>query len=230
MVSSIDGAAQGPDARSGTLSTPTDQRVFALLRALADVVLVGAGTARAESYGPAEPDTVYATLRERDGRPPAAPMAVVSRRLELHPSSPLFTRALDVTGAAQRTIVLTVESAPPERRSALAEVADVIVAGEKDVDPSAALSQLAERGLRRVLCEGGPSLLAEVARAGRLDELCYTVTPMLAGGYATRILDGAPIHDSRWQLAHLLEDDGALLTRWLHSPVMRQSERTDAMS
>ncbi|WP_205857441.1 dihydrofolate reductase family protein, partial [Phytoactinopolyspora endophytica] len=111
MVSSIDGAAQGPDGRSGTLSTPPDQKTLALLRALADVVLVGAGTARAEHYGPVEPHTDYARLRERAGQPPAAPMAVVSRRLELHPSSPLFTHAQEMTGSKQRTIIFTVESA-----------------------------------------------------------------------------------------------------------------------
>ncbi|NEE02343.1 pyrimidine reductase family protein [Phytoactinopolyspora halotolerans] len=229
MVNSIDGAAQGPDGRSGTLSTPSDQRVLALLRALADVVLVGAGTARAERYGPVEPDPDYAELRKRNGQPPAAPMAVVSRRLELHPSSPLFTHATEMTGADQRTIVFTVESAPPERRSALEEVADVIVAGDHDVHMPAALEHLAARGLRRVLCEGGPQLLAHVARADLLDELCVTVTPMLTGGYATHILDGAPIEHSRWALAHLIEDDSTLITRWL-ADRSQAPDRTDAMS
>jgi riboflavin biosynthesis pyrimidine reductase len=140
---------------------------------------------------------------------------VVSRRLELEPSAALFTRAPDMTGSAQRTIVFTVESAPPERRAALADVADVVVAGHTDVDIAAVLDNLAGRGLHRVLTEGGPQLLAHIVRAGALDELCFTMTPMLVGGYATHILDGAPIGDSRWQLAHLIEDAGTLLTRWV---------------
>ncbi len=91
----------------------------------------------------------------------------------------------------------------------------MIVAGEDDVHLPAALEHLSARGLRRVLCEGGPQLLAHVARAGLLDELCMTLTPMLVGGYATHILDGAPIDRSRWTLAHVIEDDSTLLTRWL---------------
>ncbi|WP_207782497.1 pyrimidine reductase family protein [Phytoactinopolyspora limicola] len=213
MVSSIDGAAQGHDGRSGTLSSPADQHVLALLRALADVVLVGAGTARAERYGPAEPNPRFAGLRA--GRSASPPMAVVSRRLDLHPASPLFTRAEELTGSPQRTIVFTVDAAPTDRRSALAEVADVIVAGDTDIDLPAAMAHLAERGLPRVLCEGGPQLLAHVVQAGVLDELCYTMTPMLAGGYATHILDGAPVDGSPWRLAHVIEADGTLLTRWL---------------
>ncbi|AYY15490.1 pyrimidine reductase family protein [Actinobacteria bacterium YIM 96077] len=215
MVSSIDGAAQGPDGRSGTLSNPADQRLLGVLRALADVVLVGAGTARAEHYGPVEPHPILTDMRARYGQPPAAPMAVVSRRLELHPSSPLFTHACQMTGAEQRTMVFTVDASPVERRSALAEVADVIIAGDADIDVKAVREHLATRGLRRVLCEGGPQLLAHVVRAGHLDELCFTMTPALTGGYATHILDGEPIIGSDWQLAHIIEDASTLFTRWL---------------
>lgn len=214
MVSSIDGAAQGPDGRSGSLSTPADQQLLAVLRALADVVVVGAGTARAERYGPAEPFAPLADLRRRAGQPPAPPIAVVSRELDLDPAAPLFTRAQEITGSAQRTIVVTVDAAPADQRAALAGVADVIVAGDRDLDVGALRGALAGRGFRRALTEGGPTLLAHLVRSGGLDELCLTVTPQLTGGYATHILDGAPITDSTWQLAQLIEDDSTLFTRW----------------
>ncbi len=208
MVSSIDGAAQGPDGVTASISSPADRRVLGLLRALADVVLAGAGTVRAEHYGPADANDDYAGLRRRNGQPPAPPIAVVSRSLRLDPASDLFRTA------DQRTIVLTVSSAPADRRAALAEVADVEVVGETDADPRRVLAVLAERGLGRVLCEGGPHLLADIVRSGLLDELCYTMTPLVLGGHATRLLDGAAMPPSRWRLAHIIEDDGTLLTRW----------------
>src|SRR5918993_549206 len=131
MVISLDGAAQGRDGRSGTLSSPADRRVFAMLRGLADVILVGAGTARTEKYGPA-----------------------------------------------------------------------------------AALGELSVRGLTRVLCEGGPHLLAELVIAGLLDELCLTVSPIVRGGGALGALAGDLVSDGAMQLVHVLEEDGTLLTRW----------------
>lgn len=212
MVSSLDGAAQGPNGRSATLSSPPDRRVLSLLRGLADVVVVGAGTARVERYGPAEPRAAYAELRERHGQPPAPPIAVVSRRLDLDPQAELFT------AARERTIVLTVESSPAERRAALAESADVVVAGGTSIDVDAAIRALAERGLRRVLCEGGPHLLAWIIEAGRLDELCLTVTPKIVGGHADRMIETPRPLSGEWRLAHLIEDGGTLLTRWLAPP------------
>jgi riboflavin biosynthesis pyrimidine reductase len=217
MVTSLDGAAQGTDGRSGTLSSPGDKRVFALLRGLADVILVGAATARVEKYGPAEADQAHAGRRAGLGQPPAPPIAVLSRRLDLDPDGPLF----DPGG--ERTIVLTAASAPPDRRDALAEKADIVVAGEGSVDIRLALDALAGRGLRRVLCEGGPRLLAEIVVDNLLDDLCLTFSPLLRGGDAPRALDGPPTPPRRMRLAHVLEEEGTLLTRWLRpDPVVPQ--------
>jgi riboflavin biosynthesis pyrimidine reductase len=96
-------------------------------------------------------------------------------------------------------------------------VADVIVAGDESVDLSAAVDALTERGHRRMLTEGGPHLLAQLVAAGRLDELCLTFAPLLAGGDVTlRILAGQPLDPPRpLHLAHLLEDDGFLFSRYL---------------
>ena len=209
MVTSLDGAAQGTDGRSGTLSSPADKRVFALLRGLADVILVGAATARVEKYGPAEASPAHSARRAGLGQRPAAPIAVVSRRLDLDPDGPLF----DPGG--ERTIVVTSATAPPDRREALAEKADIAVAGEGGVDLHIALDVLASRGLHRVLCEGGPRLLGEIVVDGLLDDLCLTFSPLLRGGDAPRALNGPPTPARRMRLAHVLEEEGTLLTRWL---------------
>ena len=208
MISSIDGAAQGPDGRSGSLSTPADSAVLGLLRALADVVVAGAGTVRTERYGAILPRPEVVEQRRGRGQPPVAPIAVVTRSLALDPGSSLFS------GADQRTIVVTVEAAPADRRAELERVADVVVAGETDVDVRAMVAALAERGLTRILCEGGPGLLAQLVAAEAVDELCYTLSPVIVGGHALRLLDGDPLGPVRWNLGHIVEDDGALMTRW----------------
>ena len=208
MVISLDGAAQGADGRSGTLSSAADRRVFAMLRGLTDVILVGARTASVEKYGPAEPEADFAAYRAALGQRPAPPVAVVSRTLTLDPGGPLFS------GSGEQTIVLTTERSPADRRKALAAVADVRLVGETNVDLDAALGELAALGLTRVLCEGGPHLLADIVVAGLLDELCLTVSPLLRGGDAIRALAGAPVPAGGMRLVHILEEDGTLLTRW----------------
>ncbi len=212
MVSTLDGAAWGENHRTGPISSQPDRDVFAILRGLADVIFVGAETARRERYGPAVTTTEVADHRAALGQRSDPVIAVVSRSLDFDPAAPLFV------DAGERTIVFTTESSPPPRRDMLAETAAVIVAGRDAVDTRRALSALAERGLTRVLCEGGPRLLGEVARAGLLDELCLTITPQLAGGDATRIIAGSPpLADASLTLAHILEEGGTLLTRWTAS-------------
>lgn len=210
MVTSLDGATQGADGRSASVSSPPDRRVLSLLRGLADVVLVGAGTARAEGYGPVEPRPEYAAARRRAGQLPAPPIAVVSRSLDLDPAARLFA-----ADGAQRTIVVTVDSSPADRRRALAGLADVVVAGDTSIDVDAAVAALAERGLQRIDCEGGAHLLGHIIAAGRLDELCYTITPAIVGGSSNRLIETALQLTSEWELAHIIEDGGTLLTRWL---------------
>ena len=84
--------------------------------------------------------------------------------------------------------MITSAAADPDLRAAVAAHADVIVAGERQADLAVAASALARRGYRRILAEGGPRLLGQLAAAGLLDELCVTVSPVLAGGPAGRIL------------------------------------------
>jgi riboflavin biosynthesis pyrimidine reductase len=209
MVSTADGAARLNGVTHG-ISSDTDRRVFALLRTLCDVILVGASTAREEKYKPARSRELWRHLR--DGRPPTPPIAVVSRRLDLDPDSPLITGA----PAHARTIVITVTRAPADRRAELARHADVVVAGHEAVDLKAAVGALAALGHRRMLAEGGPHLLAQLLGAGLLDELCLTISPLMTGPGAPRIVAGPPAAERPrpLTLAHVLEDEGFLLTRY----------------
>jgi riboflavin biosynthesis pyrimidine reductase len=205
MIASADGAATR-EGRAGGLGNATDQRLLGLLRALADVVIAGSGTVIAEGYGPARARAEYQELRSAAGQPPAPVMAVVSNRLHLDFSARYFTQAL------QRPIVATCEAAPADSLRAAREVADVIVAGAKTVEPALLVERLAERGHTRLLCEGGPTFLGDVAAAGALDELCLTISPMLVGGPSRRILDGPVLEPpARLHLAQLLLDDDELL-------------------
>jgi len=209
MVASADGAAWVGGVTEH-LSSEADRQVFGLLRALADVVLVGAATVRAEHYGPARRSERWRDLRA--GRPPTPTIAVVSAGLNLDPESRLFTEA----PPHARTIVITTAQAPADRRADLRRHADVVTAGEASVDLTAAIRALAERGHQRMLTEGGPLLLAQLAAAGLLDELCLTIAPLLAGPGASRIVSGhlAPPAPLPLTLEHVLEDGGFLLCRY----------------
>lgn len=208
FVSSADGAAQGADQASASLSSPGDRRVFALQRSLCDVVLVGAGTARVEGYRPVQASEVDDTVRRRLGLAPVPTIAVVSRSLSL--DAGLFE------AAQATTIVVTTTDAPEPAAAAIGTRAHLLRAGSGDVDIAEALGELARLGHRRVLCEGGPTLLAQVVAAGRLDDLCLTLAPLLVAGDHRRIMRGPALDPSRpLSLAHLLEEEGALFARYL---------------
>lgn len=189
MVGTVDGAATGGDGRSGTINNDVDKRVFQVLRSLADAVLVGAGTARAEGY-----------------RPTDRPIVVVSR------SGHLPERLRD----AERGAVLMATCQAAEDLDGLRDTlgADhVLVVGQHRLDLAVLKARLAERGLRQLLCEGGPHLLRDLLDQGTVDELCATVVPRLVGGHHPRITDGAPV-DVPLRLGLLLEEEHTLLARW----------------
>jgi riboflavin biosynthesis pyrimidine reductase len=217
MVESVDGAGS-LDGRSAGLSGDADRQVFKVLRSLADVIVAGAGTVRAEKYRPVRAQEIWPALRA--GRPPTPPIAVVTRTLDLDLNGPLVAG----TPGGARTIVLTTEVAPAGRRAAAAEHAEVVVLGTDTVPPAAMVAALADRGYRYLLVEGGPTLLQQIVGAGLLDELCLTISPLLEGGDVGRILAPPaapePPHGAaaRLSLAHLLEDEGALLCRYLRDP------------
>jgi riboflavin biosynthesis pyrimidine reductase len=212
MISSIDGAI-AVEGRSGMLGGPADRRVFATLRSLADVILVGAGTVRAEGYGPARLGADGRAAREQRGQAPLPPIAVVTSSAHLDWSAPFFTEA----GA--RPLVLTSSEGAERAGGRAREVADVIVAGQRGVDLPAAVALLHGRGLRHVLGEGGPGLNAELAAAGLLDELCLTMAPRLVGGAGPRVLAGEELRPPvDLELVQLLEEDGFLFYRFRLPP------------
>ncbi|MFG2822317.1 pyrimidine reductase family protein [Kitasatospora sp. NPDC048365] len=209
MVSGLDGAANLAGLSEG-LSGAADKRIFGVLRALADVVLVGAETVRAEGYRPGRARAEFAEARRAAGQPPAPVIAVVTRSLALDLDSALFTEPL------VRTVVITTEDAPAERLAAVARTADVITAGEGSVDLPRAVAELAGRGWTRQLTEGGPRLLGQVAADGLLDELCLSLAPLVTGGDSPRIMKGPQMPDThRMRLVSLIEQKGFLFTRYL---------------
>jgi len=211
FVASADGAAT-VQGRSGGLGNRADLHVLHLLRRLADVLLVGAGTVRAEGYGGDLIGEEGRTWRVEHGLSEHPPVAVVSGRLDLDPGAPLFTEAVS------RPIIVTATGADARRRRELARVADLVDAGEAFVDPATAVRALAERGLVRVLSEGGPTLLGAFQQAEAIDDLCLSLSPALVGGTAPRIAVGAGEHLRRLQLAHVLESEGLLLLRYVAPP------------
>ena len=213
MVSSADGAVT-LEGRSGGLSGPADRMIFGVLRSVADLVLVGAGTARTEHYRPVQPGDIWPGLRP-DGAPPP-PVAVVTGTLDLSGCERLLT----VPPGGSKTILITTAAAPADRKAALDGRARIIEAGSQRVDIGAAIGTLADLGYRSVLTEGGPTLLGQLTRAGLLDELCLTVSPVLAAGSAGRIVASPPgppagALTGRLTLAHVLSDDDFLLCRYL---------------
>ncbi|MFL6140015.1 MAG: pyrimidine reductase family protein [Frankiaceae bacterium] len=209
FVSSLD-AAVTLEGASAALSSPHDRTVFHLLRGQADVILAGAATVRDERYGPARPDEERQRLRASRGQSPVPPIAIVTTRLAVDLDSAFFT------AATARPLVFTTELAPERVRAAAAERADIVVAGESMVDTGLMVDELAARGLRHVLCEGGPRLFTELLAADRVDELCLTLAPVIAGGGHHRLTVDHPIEPQRFTIGRLLEaDDGYLFARYL---------------
>ncbi|MFB8089679.1 pyrimidine reductase family protein [Streptomyces sp. NPDC055992] len=210
MVSTLDGAAQH-DGRSQPISCESDMRIFGTLRGLADVVIAGAQTVRQEGYRPARARDAFAARRAAAGQTVAPAVAVVSGSLDLDFSLPLFVSPL------VPTLVLTGAGAPPDRiETARKAGAEVVIAGEGSrVDPARAVRELAGRGHRRLLTEGGPRLLGQFVAGDVLDELCLTVAPMLTAGDAQRIAGGPAVAvPKRFVLGSLLEEDGFLFSRY----------------
>lgn len=200
FVASLDGAVT-LDGRSGGLSTAADKRVFALLRRLADVVLVGAGTVREERYNGLQ--------HKRIGGDQPPPLAIVTGSANLAPDSLVFTDTIVAP------IILCRSDAPADRRDALRRAGgDVVELG--DLEVPTILAELDRRGLRRVLCEGGPRLHGDLVAAGAVDELCLTLSPLLTAGEAGRIARSEPGIDPESMSLEsiLLDEDSTLLLRY----------------
>lgn len=201
FISSLDGAAS-LDGRTSGLGSAADRRVFGLLRELCEVILVGANTVRAEKYGGVrEPSRVT-------GSPP--PIAVVTATARLDPNAPLFTNT------SVPPLVLTGRRAAPADLARLRDAgADLLIFDDDLLSPGSIVAALRDRGLRRVLCEGGPRLFSQLLAADAVDELCLTISPMLTVGDAGRIASGAPTQPRAMRLASAIADQDMLLLRYL---------------
>jgi 5-amino-6-(5-phosphoribosylamino)uracil reductase len=214
MIASVDGAAT-VSGKSGGLGGAGDRRLFAVQRELADVIVVGAGTARAENYGGARMSIAQRRRRQARGQSEVPPIALVTR-------SGVLERDLAVlTGSEVPPLVLTCAAATADAHSRVGSAAEVIDCSAVDpgqVDLAILLDRLAGRGLRRVLTEGGPSLLGAFIAAGLLDDMCLTSAPVLVGGSAVRIAAGDTDALTRMRRAHVLtDDDGYLYSRYVRA-------------
>jgi riboflavin biosynthesis pyrimidine reductase len=185
MVSSIDGSAALSGKSKGLTST-SDRRLFHLMRSLADVVLIGAGTARSEPY------------ENHKGQ-----VVVITRSGDLPPN--FFT--------GRRPIVITCEALDERKRRELSNLAEVITCGRDEVDLSLVVGHFIERGWLRILCEGGPALLGLLNASALIDEVALTISPLLVGG-GTSLLEESRETKRNFQLVSLLQGDGNLFARY----------------
>jgi riboflavin biosynthesis pyrimidine reductase len=223
MIASVDGAATDPTGRSAGLGGPADRQVFSAIRAVADIVLAGAGTVRTERYGPARMPLSLEDARRARGQSARPRVAVVTRSLVLDLELPLFREATD----EDRPLVITTTAGLDRVRSTagatatqdLAMVAEIVVAGDESVDWDTALRALratARAGV--VLVEGGPNTIAQLVAAHLLDELCLTVSPQLAGAGGQRIVVGVESEaPRRLALDRVLVEDDYLFLRYLRA-------------
>ena len=201
----IDGRA-AIEGRSGPIGSKTDTEMLQLLRTRVDAVMIGAGTMRAERYGRIVSDPSLRARRERLGLPHDPLAVIVSGRLDLPWDAPLFT-----DGGGRVLIFTTSEAEPPPTETPLRVVRHEGIT----VDLVEALRHLrVERGVRALLCEGGPGLHSELQSLELVDELFATVAAKLAGGPEPRMIEGELPRRSEWELAWLLEERGELFARY----------------
>jgi riboflavin-specific deaminase-like protein len=190
---------------SGPIGSDTDTAMLAGLRSRSEAVMIGAGTMRAERYGPLVPSEEKRQRREGLGLPPFPLVVIVSGRLDLPWDAALFTE-----GAGEVLVFTASEAEPPETATSVE-----VVRHEGFVDVVEALRHLrSERGVRALLCEGGPGLHNQLEGAGFVDDLFLTIAPKLAGGDAPRIIEGDLPAVAPLELSWLLEEDGELFARY----------------
>ena len=209
MLTTLNGAIAGPDGLSGSISSTTDRLIFGEVRRLADAILVGAGTIRAERYKPMRARAEYQEARTAAGLKPAPVVVIVSRSLDLPWEEPLFGES------AQQPIVLTGVHDPAsdalETAQAHADVQQV-----EGLEPHGMLSALHSRGLSRIVCEGGAKLLTQLVAADLIDEYDITVAPIISGA-GHGIVDGPLGGIKRLGLAHAITDAGYVFTKYLRA-------------
>jgi riboflavin biosynthesis pyrimidine reductase len=212
MIASLDGGATD-DGKSGGLAGPGDKALFTRMREEADVILVGASTVRIENYSGAQMSVAQRQERQRRGQAELPPIAVITHSADFEHDAKIFTRT------EVPPLIMTCRDAVEDARGRFASVADVINASgahSDRVDIAVVVATFAERGLLRVLSEGGPGIISLLIEHDFLDELCVTIAPVLVGGQARRIATGSGEAHTRMRRSHLLSDDeGYLYTRYV---------------
>lgn len=204
FAATVDGRAT-IEGVSGPIGSEADTKMLAGLRTRFDAVMIGAGTMRAERYGRIVTSQEKRERRERIGLPHDPLMVIISGRLDLPWDAPLFT-----AGAGRVLVFTSSEAEPPETATSLR-----VVRHEGKVDLAAALRHLRrERGIRAMLCEGGPRLHGELEAAALVDDLFLTIAPKLSGGDAPRVIEGELPAIAPLTLSWLLEQDGELFARY----------------
>jgi riboflavin biosynthesis pyrimidine reductase len=217
MVQSLDGAHAGPDGKSRSISSERDREVLQETRRLSDVVLVGAETIRAERYRPMVAKAQWQDARANAGLTPAPVVAIVSASLDLPWEEPLF-------GESEFTPLVFTGGTASVERTAIAQ--EMVTAGKVEIIvcsdlPVGALDVLRERGLTRIVCEGGPNLLATLNP--HVDELDLTIAPMLVGRQVPSPIDSESESQSAvgelidWKLSGFWEYEGFVFTRYVRA-------------
>jgi riboflavin biosynthesis pyrimidine reductase len=214
FITSVDGGATA-DGKTGTMAGPGDRLIFFLLRELADVIVVGAGTVRVEGYSGAHAGVAERQHRQARGQSEVPQLAIVTNSGRLERDMGVFIRT------EVPPLVLTCAAAADETRHLLGDLAEVIDCSGTDpgaVDEAALLATLRARGMGRILTEGGPMLLGSLIEHDMLDELCLTIAPYVVGGLARRIATGPGQVLTRMRCAHVLTDEaGYLYARYVRA-------------
>jgi riboflavin-specific deaminase-like protein len=204
FATTLDGRA-AIEGRSGAIGSNLDTELLQLLRTCVDAVMIGAGTMRAERYGRMVSDPALRAQRERVGLAHDPLAVLVSGRLDLPWDAPLFA-----DGGGQVLIFTASEAEPPETETPVQ-----VVCHDAGVDIVEALRYLREeRGVRALLCEGGPGLHNQLQATGTADELFLTIAPKLVGGEEPRVIEGELPQLVEWELAWLLEHHSELFARY----------------
>lgn len=214
LVTSLDGAVTGPDGRTGSINTPSDHLVFALHRAHADAIVVGAQTVRSERYRAVDLAPWQRELRRAEGLSSFPTLAVVTHSLELG-STLASAGALDVGPVVVFTTAGKSQAAVAPVTAAGVEVVQL---GSAEVDLVEVTRQLAQRGCLRLLTEGGPRLHAGLLAAGLVDELSMTLAPVMVGGDGGRTTTGDWLTGLAFRLRFALHaDDETVFLNYVRS-------------
>lgn len=210
MVMSLDGAITGADGRSGSISSATDRAIMKEVRRLSDVVLIGASTMRAEKYSPMKTVPENVAARREQNLDDAPVTAIVSATLNLPWDLPAFSES------HRKPIVITTTDCDEDAADVAEAHCELVRVAGIDQDPGVIIDALTQRGLNRIICEGGARLLGDLTRANRIDEFDVAVSPTFANnGQALLHADlGSPV---RLTLSRVLEDEGFIFTRYLRS-------------